>query len=162
MKFLLALALAFGFSASAHAGCKAGETHYWPSNNPALHNGEAGSQDVLWTCVNGKFVENGYTAPAPVYRGCVEGDVQYWPVSDSRNGGESGTVNEPWVCRNGKYVEMYPERHAQPAPTGPVYVCKNGSQMYFEEYGSTSGEVQQVLYTCVNGKFVRGNGRRHR
>jgi hypothetical protein len=111
VKTLLAFALAFGFSAAAHAhdACTNGEQHYWPSNNPALLTGETSAQDVLWTCVNGRFVEE-YTAPALQYRGCAEGDVKRFPVSDSRLGSEAGSADEPFVCRNGKYVEMYPER----------------------------------------------------
>lgn len=159
MKTLLALAMVLGFSAisaNAQAACTNGDTQRWPSNNPALRQGEY-PQDVTWTCVNGKYVEE-YTAPAPQYRGCVEGDLQRFPVSDSRTGGENGFTDELFVCHNGKYVQAYPSNTRAVPRGGKKYVCKNGSQMYFEENDSNAGGESgtvRVLYTCRNGRFVR-------
>ncbi|MGE3260576.1 MAG: hypothetical protein AB7K68_02245 [Bacteriovoracia bacterium] len=162
MKTLFALVVVLGFSSIAAnaSSCREGEQHYWPSNNPALcQNSEGGAcQDVLWTCVDGRFTED-YVAPAPEYRGCVEGDIQNFPVADSRNGGDSGTIDVPFVCHNGKYKRMYgKKRHGRHSDRGSRYVCKNGSEMYFEESDSRNGGENgtvRVLYTCKNGRFVR-------
>lgn len=155
MKIVFAMMMAIGLSASAQA-CSEGQAQYWPSNNPALVGSEGGAQDVLWTCVNGKYVEE-YAAPAPQYRSCVEGDIQNFPVADSRNGGESGTVDASFVCHNGKYSPVNAgAKRARRAGRG--YVCKNGSEMYFEENSSNAGGESgtvQVLYTCKNGRFVK-------
>lgn len=160
MKFVLGMAIVAGFSAVAANAqtCREGDTRYWPSNNPALcQNSEGGAcQNVAWSCVNGNYVEE-YTAPAPQHRSCMEGDVQNFPVADSRIGNDSGSVDVPFVCRHGKYTPV----NGTPKKTrhsGGRYVCKNGSEMYFEENSSRGGGENgtvRVLYTCKNGRFVK-------
>ncbi|MGZ3693212.1 MAG: hypothetical protein ACXWQO_03340 [Bdellovibrionota bacterium] len=155
MKTLFALVLVLGaFAVNAQAACTSGETHYWPSNNPALHTGEGGAQDVLWTCVNGKFVENGYTAPAVKHRGCVEGEVNYWPSNNPalRNGESGAGQNVAWTCTGGRYIE-----NGYTAPAPQYRGCTEGEISYGTEMSSTSGEYVNVTLVCHHGKFKRCN-----
>ncbi|MGZ3705495.1 MAG: hypothetical protein ACXWP1_05940 [Bdellovibrionota bacterium] len=103
----LMLVAAFALASVAQAEtCREGETHSWPSQNPALQGGEAGPANVTWTCKGGVFVENGYTAPAPKTNTCREGESYYWPSQNpALQGGEAGPQNVLWTCKGGVFVE---------------------------------------------------------